>query len=81
MSGSVHSGQSICDIKDARLKRYTARFDQKLVKKLSYKVPGLRPTMIDHQVMRLPMNEDKKTKKLMTLKPDKYMTWTGDSGG
>jgi hypothetical protein len=78
---SSSSTQSISDIKDARLKRHTARFDQKLVKKLNYKVPGLRPTMIDHQVMRLPMSKDPKTKKLVANKPDKYMVWNGDAGG
>lgn len=80
MSASVSTSQSICDIKDARLKRQTGRFDQKLVKKLNYRVPGLRPTMIDHQVMRLPMSKNKKGQ-IIAIKPDKYMTWTGDPGG
>mmetsp|Transcript_30646 Transcript_30646/g.36101 ORF Transcript_30646/g.36101 Transcript_30646/m.36101 type:complete len:329 (+) Transcript_30646:76-1062(+) len=81
MSESM-SGQSICDLKDSKLNRSTDRFDEKLVdNKLKFPVPGLRPTMIDHSVMRLPMSRDPVKKKMTTEKPVRYMTWTGDAGG
>jgi hypothetical protein len=58
----------------------TSRFDEKLVNKLQYPVPSLRPTMVDHGVERLPMTTTVGNKSI-TRKPVTYQEWGGAEGG
>jgi hypothetical protein len=57
----------------------TTRFDQKLISKLHYSVPGLRPTMVDHTLERVPISSV--NKKTVCHKPFKQPDWGGGDGG
>ena len=59
----------------------TDRFDERLISKLKYPVPGIRATMIDHSVERLPMTSDSIDNESVSRKPERQVLWNGDAGG